>query len=428
MNNQQIFQGTFTALDELQEKLCTVESKVLVAEINVGQFECIAQADLDGTFTMLDAICSKSVIIESKVDSTEITIADVADNFGIPIRQADVGTAGYTASDSGRYFLAENITFDPSTSGLAAITFDSDNIEFLMLRRTIKQTGVVSNVDGLRIAQGSQGIDIKDGSIRNFSGNGVAVETDGNDIFLRSMNIKDVGENGIDFDQSCTTIIIEDAMIAGCSGDGINIDSASDLIIRECMVTDNGLTTTNNGVTIDSCNRVVVSQCMTTTNRGDGFSFTSTSTAVDVVIQDCKAFENDVYGIIFSHVNDSVVKGCVCSENGADGIRVNDCINIEIIKNFCMDNTDDGIVLGTESTGSSDCYVAENSLLMTGSVNLREESGSGPNSILSNFALAVSAGNNYVTDSGFTFLNLFALDQGSSGSPPIKWYNISMTT
>ena len=118
----------------------------------------------------------------------------------------------------------------------------------------------------------------------------------------------------------------------------------------------------------------------------------------------------------------------MCSENGADGIRLTDCVNVEVIRNFCMDNVDDGIVLGTESTGSSDCYVAENSLLLTGSVNLREENGSGPNSILSNFALSASSGNNYVTDSGFTFLNTFVLDQGSSGSPPIKWYNISMTT
>lgn len=422
--------GTFTALADLEQKMCTVESKVDAAAITTLSLNCITQQDLNGTFTMLDAMYEKAYSAHSKLDVVTVNLADIVDSFGIPIRQEDVGTTGTILDIPGRYFLAENITFDPESPDLAAIVIDNDNIEFSMLRRTISQTGSVNNVDGICIAQGIRGVNITQGSLRNFTGNGVVLQNGASDIFLSSMNIKDVGKHAIDCAQTCTSIIIEDAMIGGSGGNGINIDAASDLIIRECIITDNGLSTTNSGIYINSCNRVLISECMTTTNAGYGYSFTSTATAVDIVLEKCKAYYNIDHGIFMSHVNSSVIKGCMSSENGGDGIRVNDCKNLEIIQNFCMDNTDNGIVLGTESVGSSNCYVAENSLLLTGSVNLKEESGSGPNSILTNFALSVNGGNNYATDSHRTYLNFVTIDQsGTFPTPqPIKWHNISMTT
>jgi len=422
--------STITALTALQDKVCNLEVNTEVSISYLDLVECTSTADFDGTYTMIVAMEDKADTISSIIDVLLLDLADINDNFGIPIFQSDVGTTGTFLDIPGRYYLAENINFEPESEGLAAITFDVRNIEFLMLRRTIRQVGTVNSTAGLRISEGIIGIDIEQGSIIGFTGNAIEGQQSVGDIFVRGVNIKNITGNGIDFDQSCTTIVIEEAMIASCGGDGINFDASSDIFVRDCMITDNGLSTTNNGVTVSSCNRVRLSHCMTTTNAGNGYSFTSTSTAVHVVLEDCKAFENDMNGIFMSHVFEGVIQECVCAQNGADGIRVNDCSSLEIVQNFCMENTDDGIVLGIESVGTNDCYIAENSLMTTGSVNLREESGSGPNSILSNFALSVNSGDNYVTESGKTYLNFVTIDQsGSFPSPePVKWHNISMTT
>jgi len=306
---------------------------------------------------MLNAMIEKSSAIGSKADSIDLGIEDVVDSFGIPIRQEDVGTTGYTISIADRYFLAENITFDPASSGLAAITIDVDNVELAFLRRTISQTGMVNATDGIRISSSTRGVSITEATIRDFTGNGVGVESSAQDIFLRSFNIKNVSGNGIDFSTSGATIIIVDCMIGGCGSDGINMDTCNDVLIEDCMLTDNGLSTTNNGVTILDSDRVILQNNMASDNMGNGFEVLSTTTGVGIVLEKCKAFENGDHGIFMSHIDDSVIKNCVSNENGSDGIRVNDCVNLEIINSYCSNNTDDNIVLGTESTGSSDCHV-----------------------------------------------------------------------
>lgn len=424
------FSGTFTALAALERKEITVQSKLDYANTTASSLSCISQSDLNGTYTMLDAITRKASGFCPKISSKIDGILDVLGSFGIPLFQSDVGTTGTTLSVAGRYFMTESIIFNPSTPGLAAITISANNVTLYMQRHTISQTGSTGSTTGIRLNNIVNTTYIIDGNIHDMTGNGIEVGKYNDNVFINGVNIADVGGNGIDFDISSTTIFIENTMVAGSGGDGINIDTASDVNIIECMLTDNGLSTTNKGVTLSNSTRVFVSYCMSTTNRGDGFHLVSTTTHFDTIVENCRSFENGGSGIYMARIKNSLIKGCMCSENASSGIEVHDCQYLDIFDNYCIDNRVDGIALATDSVGTNFCYVGGNSFLLTGSVNVHEKSGSGSNSILNNFALSVSGGDNFATDSHRTYMNFVTVDQ--SGTFPttdlVKWYNVSMTT
>lgn len=422
--------ATFTALAALDRLTMTIQSKMDFANTTASRLDCIKQSDLNGTYSMLDTMNIYASLIAAKSSSRVDIIIDLLDNYGTPLYQSDIGITGTFLSEEGSYFLAENIVFDPSSDGLAAITISVDNVTLNMLRRTVSLIGSKKAIDGVRIAQDVGSVTINDGSIRDFSGNGVETIGYSNGIFLNNMNIMGVYGNGIDIAQSCTAISIQNSMVASSRGDGVNVNNSSSITVHNCLLTDNGLSTTNNGLTINNSDRVFVSYCMSTTNKGDGFCFISSTTNQEIELYGNKSFKNGRNGIYMGHIFYSIIENCICSENSANGIGIYDCQYIDIANNYCMENSIDGIFLGTDFLGTSSCYVHGNSLLITGSVNLREGSGSGPNNILSNLALSVSGGNNYATESQRSYLNFITVDQ--SGAFPItdliKWYNISMTT
>jgi parallel beta-helix repeat protein len=167
--------------------------------------------------------------------------------------------------------------------------------------------------------------------------------------------------------------------------------------VRNCLTNSNGTAGTA-GIAFNSCNQIEILSCASMANA-------------------------DNSGIDLLGVTDGLIRSNKCISNGQRGIRVrSNSTRLNIIDNVCVDNTQQGIELNT----ATNCYVFENIASLNGAQNIDEMVG-GPNTILSNWALAAVAGDNYGATT--STINSVTVDQsGTFPSEPTKWQNISMTT
>ena len=127
-------------LDTVQDKLCTIDSKVDVTCSLINSLaDVIFVVDGDLVFFEVNSLndtLSKVCALDSEVDILDDDIDSLG--FGIGISSDDIGTTGFTIDTAGVYFLTENITFSPS-SAAAAITINVDDVFLDMKNRAITQ-------------------------------------------------------------------------------------------------------------------------------------------------------------------------------------------------------------------------------------------------------------------------------------------------
>jgi parallel beta-helix repeat protein len=157
----------------------------------------------------------------------------------------------------------------------------------------------------------------------------------------------------------CTHVTIRDLYVANCAGDGICIGGgANDVRIANVVSTKNR----RQGLSITRSHNVHV--------YDSEFSYTSgtspqcgidiepdgTSTAYDIVIQNCRLSYNKMYGInIWKRVSNVTLSNCVIERNGSCGAATSYCSAVHFTGNTVRYNSATGIYL---REGSSNCTVS----------------------------------------------------------------------
>jgi len=421
-----LFSVTFTTIEAIIEKEWTISSQVHVLQSAVDNYTF----DFDGTFTALQKVLDLACEFDTAIDTSNSLIDITQSSIGSPITNALVGDNGYTISAGGEYYLAENIIFEPGATNLAAITIDADNVNLDFKSKTLSTDGT-SGTRGVELVTTHTNIAIFNGAISNTHAQGILLNMHSSDVSIDDMVVKaSLDDSGIEFAASCTNIFFNNVAVVGCYEHGIVGNDASSIVLQQCTLSNNGQSSSvGSGMYCSNCSVVALLNCSAGANFDDGYTFTSGITSDSISLNECVALSNTNHGISFTNIEGASIINCYCAQNEQDGIRLVDSQSVSVAYNCCESNGDDNIRLATGTSGTHNCYVGQNSLMLTSSVNLREELGSSDNGILGNYALAVNSANNYVTFGG-SFINSSPLMQTSAFDTPEPtfWNNISMTT
>ena len=163
--------------------------------------------------------------------------------------------------------------------------------------------------------------------------------------------------HGIQIINSSTHVTVRDLYVAKCAGDGVCIGGgANDIVIANIISTGNrrqGLSITkSHGIKVYdsefSYTKGTSPQC------GIDIEPDGTSTAYDVLIQNCRLNNNAMYGInIWKRVSNVTLKSCVIERNGSCGAVTNYCSGIHFIGNTVRYNSATGIFIRDGSSGVS---------------------------------------------------------------------------
>jgi hypothetical protein len=412
-------------IDDIIEKECTMSSQIDVIQ---SELENIT-FDFNGTYTAIEEVLLLACTISSQIDASLSLIDGVQGAFGFPITNEVVGTTGFTITDGGDYYLAEDIVFNPASTGLAAITVDADNTIIDFKSKTLSTDGT-SGTLGVELLNTHTNVQIRNGIITNTDAQAILINEVNADVLIKDFQINDVAnESGIEVVSTGTDIFLTNVTVINCDEHGILINGSSSISLQNCACNNNG-NGVGSGIKIIDCDSVSMINCSANNNTHNGIDFTSSTTSSSISLNGCTTWSNGIHGILFSHISSSIISNSFSKGNTLDGIHLSDATSISISNNCCESNGRDNIRLATESTGTQNCYIGQNSLMLTTSVNLREESGSSNNGAFGNYALAVSADNNYVSIGGGSFFNQATVSQSGSfpATQPTFWNNISMTT
>ncbi|MBN1477035.1 right-handed parallel beta-helix repeat-containing protein [Candidatus Sumerlaeota bacterium] len=199
-----------------------------------------------------------------------------------------------TISESGSYFLTEDLT---GSSGNSGITINADHVTLDL--RGFSLIGVTGSVDGIQISSGHSNVVIHSGTVRGW------------------------GDDGIDAD-STNACRVEGIRAIGNGDAGIALSDNS--AVADCAADDNVT-----GIVVnDSC---VVTRCTASNNTGDGIL-----TGYSATVSDCTARANGNDG--FRADFGSVIRHCTAAVNLGDGIDVlGDCL---VLENTCDSQSNPG--------------------------------------------------------------------------------------
>jgi parallel beta-helix repeat protein len=398
--------GVFTAIEELNQKTIINDSKIDI----LGSLVDVINEDFFGTRTGFEQALSNVCILESEMQSATDNIIDANDAIGQFITDADVGLTGTTIGLPGKYILCEEI----NTTAAVAITIASDNVELSLNGFAIRNA-----VIAIGINSGFSNITIKEGFIVDVTGNGINVDT-ASCVTFENIWVDNASSNGFNID-TCSNVTIRSCQATICDISQVNISSSDNILIQNGLFGDLGISTALAGITCSSSSRITIEKCVCSGNRDQGIQFTNCDT---FEIFNCMCSDNINEGINLTTCSNGLLRENFCIDNGSPGgiNLLTNCTQIKLIGNICITNITANIALNT----ATNCYIFENIALNPFSININESAG-GPNTFLSNWALASSAANNYPSTTS-TINNVIIDQTGTFPSEPTKWQNISMTT
>ncbi len=237
----------------------------------------------------------------------------------------------FKITTSGSYYLTGNIT---GVAGKHGITIVAGNVTInLNGYELIGPTGAGA-LDGiLGGSNGQLNLAILNGTIRNWSGNGINLQY----LSAQNFRIEGIltnanGGNGLALSNS--------GMVKNCSGwnnSGSGINAQNGVTITGCSMNNNHL---NGIVTLSGC---TIAECSAWNNFVDGVIAGSGSSVVN-----CTTYDNGGNGISAS--DGCTITGCTSRKNTLDGIRCpGQCI---IRDNTCSINGTSGDGAGVHATGS----------------------------------------------------------------------------
>ncbi len=255
--------------------------------------------------------------IYTKIDTVE---ADAR----IPVQSlSGSGTALYTISQSGSYYLTGNINGVVDKHGIEITSSDvTIDLNGYLLIGAGKFTGAIG--DG--IYGTDYRITVTNGSLTNWRNNAINVSSSNQ---LRNIKVRDNGADGI--------IAGSNAVVIECTSqhnEGSGITAGDNSIIRNCSSTENELSgfslgrkcainncvASNNysGVGIGAGNESIIENCVAEGNGTSGEH--GITIGGDSIVTSCVANDNDGRGIYCG--SDCLVSNCMVEGNGTDGIYV----------------------------------------------------------------------------------------------------------
>jgi len=432
------FSAVFTAIESIEQKACDALEGAFTLESKIDAFNMNCITDLGPTFTALNEVEDQLCSVDSKVDVliTDIqNIVDLNDSvIGTPLAPADFLDT-FSITEPGRYFLVDDIDFN-SVSKIA-IYIDADDVHIDMCDRTIRQATVNTGISAIKIADGKCNVSIANGKIRDFTDRGI--ELLGNNNFIRLLNIVLI-ENGANqllinssfIDEGTSNIIVKNVTVGSTGLNCIDCNNASGIFIVNTMA----LGATNSvGIHINACDYICLRDSTANdnnegivggaTNNGDNQRFGMTN----FVIDSCKTLDNNSVGIVILGFNkNGVITNSIAQENQIgfsfeqQSNQIQDSTTICVVNNVSSNNTLSGIRINSNASNN---YLAFNQMWENGSTNFLEDGGEGPNSVLGNFAFK-SSGTNY--SGGNTTINTVSLQEDASfpAPEPKYWVNASM--
>lgn len=350
------------------------------------------------------------------VASTHKTLTEVEPRIAINATNTpgDILTL-YKITQPGSYYLTGNISVPTAVTGIgilaSGVTIDLNGFELIG-----SNSGLAKGITFINAANGLKNIVIRNGSIRNFGGDGIDL-SDQTYLNCRVCDIVSASNGGAGIRTGRGSAVIRcsaasnlgsgpfDAGIAVSDGSTVNdctansnagsgISAGNHCLIANCATKSNSVfgITTFAGCTLSDCTasqngagingggvqvsaNCTVRNCIALQNIGNGISGGFAS----CTLVSCTASSNGGSGI--SGFGQSNITGCTATNNGADGITIGsggtivaDCIsaanaldgircagNAHIIRgNNCADNGSSGSGAGIHITGS-DCRVEANS-------------------------------------------------------------------
>lgn len=206
-------------------------------------------------------------------------------------------TLPFTITTSGCYVLTSNLTGVASQNG---IIISADNVTLDLSGFAL--IGVAGSLDGVFVAAvGHKNIEIRNGTVRNWGGDGV----DGNFASSSQLQRLRASDN---------------------LGNGLRVGSSS--VVSMCTASDNGLDGILTG------NDCTVTECTAESNGGDGID------ARNSTVSGCSAFSNTADGFV---VGAGPITHCAATFNGGSGI--NALAGSTVTGCVAASNTGDGIVV-----------------------------------------------------------------------------------
>jgi len=226
------------------------------------------------------------------------------------------GTALYTISQSGSYYLTGNVT---GTIDKHGIEITADDVTIDLNGYALIGPGKATGSSGSGISASGQRITVLNGSVSQWRGSGIALSSSSQ---VNNVKATNNGGNGISVANNST---VKDCVATDNSGRGIS--GSEGCVVNNCSANDNG------GTGIGLTDGAVVINCSACGNNSHGIhtysaaiskcvAYDNDSMGINgdgnVSISDCSAYENGNDGI--AAYESSVVRGCSAYSNGDDGI------------------------------------------------------------------------------------------------------------
>lgn len=306
------FNGTYTALQAIENKEYTISSKI-------DPLQTLIDTDFAGTFTAVQSIQNTVCTINSTIDVLDSTIitgfanvfSDIANITNISCQCApillSVSSTGTTLSIAGVYCLNSDVTLD---SG-ADIRITGSNIVLNLSEHT------VSNGSGIAIE--NDHVTIKNGAVNNVTGltdAGITATSTNQIITIKDLNITNCtyGINMLD----ATNVFIENVKVAECTSAGINLNGTMNYLLDGCQVFNQSVP----GFVLTSITAITVKNC-SSSNTSIGFQATNDAC---IIFDSCSAFANANQGFLINGTTvsnqEACIFNCIVENSGTNGFDI----------------------------------------------------------------------------------------------------------
>lgn len=240
----------------------------------------------------------------------------------------EIKSLPYTISSPGFYYITKDLSCASTNHG---ITVEADNVTIDLMGFSLIGACAVAAFDGIYMDT-RENVEIRNGTVRDFSGNGINEPTGGKGHRIINIRVKDNSAGGIILKSEGN--IVERCTAVGNTNIGIYVWWRSTVTGNVC--TNNG----NHGIFTSSYSTVTGNTCINnghTQAIGHGIA---AGTCATVTGNNCSYNFDD--GINAS--TGSTVTGNTCDDNTDDGIEAG--LGSTVVGNTCRNNTDYGIKLG----------------------------------------------------------------------------------
>ena len=218
----------------------------------------------------------------------------------------------FSITNAGSYYLTANLT---GVAGQNGITITASGVTLDLMG--FELAGVATSLDGINISAAGTNAAVRNGTVRNWSGDGVK-SSSARHCQYQDLRLSNNGGDGLDCGPHST--------VANCSAlnNGRHgIIAITGATISSCTASFN----TSRGITASSGN--TISGCTATSNTDNGIDVSESS-----VISGCVARFNGAAGIVAG--GGSTVSGCSAEVNTGDGIEI--AFNSLVLNNACANN------------------------------------------------------------------------------------------